>query len=354
MPRRPSRWGSAVLLAAVIGFCLLITEAGLRLFYPQELSGTWTYLDDQNNLLNRSGGRVRHQLVDRVVYYRFNATHQRGSEDASPTADHVLVLGDSFTFGWGLPEGQTYVGLLQKNLDALALPRRIQLLNAATAGWGTADEVAYLRRYAEAASPKGVVVFVSFDDFRRALRSRSFRIEPASGDIARVDTDMTGAGAKRFLQELWLYNWLLEHSEIVQLVRHAIVFKGGVGLVASPGGQPGDQAVPQATERAAEREVARALFRWIKRWTDERGISLIVLTTGWYSIDYPWLAEEIDGLGIRFVDLGPSVRPVMLRDKPETFFIPYDGHPNALGARLIGDAAWQALEPWFRDLDRPR
>ena len=97
------------------------------------------------------------------------------------------MLGDSFTFGWGLPEDQTYVGILQKNLDALALPRRIQLLNAATAGWGTADEMAYLRRYGDAASPKGVVVFVSFDDFRRALKSQSFRIDPATGDVVRVE-----------------------------------------------------------------------------------------------------------------------------------------------------------------------
>lgn len=92
----------------------------------------------------------------------------------------------------------------------------------------------------------------------------------------------------------------------------------------------------------------------MKEWSDARQVSLVVLTTGWYSIDYPWLAGEMNGLGIRFFDLGEAVRPVMLRDKPENFFIPYDGHPTGRGARLIGDAAWRALEPWFGELDKPR
>ena len=62
-PRRAkplSWWWSAALLAGVTAICLLIAEAGLGLFYPQPLSGTWTYLDDENNLVNRSGGQVRH------------------------------------------------------------------------------------------------------------------------------------------------------------------------------------------------------------------------------------------------------------------------------------------------------
>src|SRR5665213_789754 len=86
-----SLWGSIALLAGVICLCLLMAEAGLALLHPLARSGTWTVLDDENNLVNRSGGRVRHELVeDRVVYYSFNSAHQRGSEDPSPTADRVL------------------------------------------------------------------------------------------------------------------------------------------------------------------------------------------------------------------------------------------------------------------------
>lgn len=349
--RPPSRWWSVALLAGVACFGVLTAEAALALFHPQPRTGTWTVLDDENNLINRSGGRVRHELVDgRVAYYNFNSAHQRGTEDPSPAADRVLVLGDSFTFGWGLPEEQTYVSLLQKHLDGMPHARRIQLLNAAVGGWGTADEVAYLRKYGGDIAPRGVIVFVSFDDFRRALKSRSFRIDPATGDVVRVPVERTGSSAKKLLQDSAFYNWLLEHSHLVQLIRQAIVFKGGIGVVTTPGTQPADADA----DVAAQKEVARALFRWIKRWSDEHHASLIVLTTGWYSIDYPWLTGEMKDLGIDFVDLCESVRPVMLRDGPETYFIRYDGHPNARGAQLIADAAWQALAPWFKTLDKAR
>lgn len=123
--RHSSKWSSVALLAGVVVVCLLVAETGLRLFYPQPLSGSWSYLDDENNVVNRSGGWVRHQLIDRVVDYHFNSAHQRGMEDPALDATRVLVLGDSFTFGWGLPQGQTYVALLQRNLDRLSLSPRV-------------------------------------------------------------------------------------------------------------------------------------------------------------------------------------------------------------------------------------
>jgi lysophospholipase L1-like esterase len=339
--------GSILLLVAALTVSLAAIEIALRLFYPQNLSGSWAYLDDDNNLLNRSGGTVRHQLIDRpdhVVHYRFNSVRHRGHEEPSPTATRILVLGDSFTFGLGLQEDQTYVGLLQRNLDGLHLEPRVQLLNGGVAGWGTADEVAYLQKYGDQFTPRGLIIFVSIDDFRRAIRSNSFRIDAATGDIVRIPADKRGSGVKKFLQGLDFYNWLLEHSHLVQLARNVIVFGGGVGVVTTPGSVTVDES-----EQRAQQAIAHAMYSWIKRWCDARKIPLMVINNGW--VEYPWLAEEMKGLGINFVDLRGTIWPVMQREGANKFFFRLDGHPNADGARLTGEAAWTALEPWFKTLD---
>lgn len=50
----------------------MLSEVLVRLFAPQNLSGSWTEISDWGYYMNRAGAKVRHQFNNRIVTYRFN------------------------------------------------------------------------------------------------------------------------------------------------------------------------------------------------------------------------------------------------------------------------------------------
>ncbi|MBS0540152.1 MAG: hypothetical protein JSR47_15400, partial [Proteobacteria bacterium] len=210
--RRHSFLANALLFAAAVAVALVLGEIGTRLFLPQPLSGSWLVYGPQGILMNRSGaGLTRHELPGhRVVHYEFNNHNQRNREDLDPRAARVLVLGDSFTFGYGLSFDDTVVHGLQRRLDARGTSPRVQLLNAATGGWGTADELAYLEAFGEGLGLSAVVVFVNFGDPDRSLNQGLFDIRPDRQGLAPVDRSSSESTIKRLLQGNRVYGFLLE------------------------------------------------------------------------------------------------------------------------------------------------
>lgn len=109
---------------------------------------------------------VRGTLADRLVHT--NELGLRGREielEKPPNTYRIAGLGDSHMFGTGVAEGQTYLDLLERRLNAAAAPgRRYEVLNFATPGFNTAQEVAMLEVRALAFDPDLVIVHVIHDD----------------------------------------------------------------------------------------------------------------------------------------------------------------------------------------------
>ena len=106
-----------------------------------------------------------------MVRYRFGEPHLREvTRTRSEGARRILVLGDSFTFGWLLDDADTYVARLQELVDAEFGPGRFVLLDAAAGGWGTADYLFFLEDFGPQIRPDAVLVFVNIDDIGRSLR----------------------------------------------------------------------------------------------------------------------------------------------------------------------------------------
>jgi len=99
---------------------------------------------------------------------RTNREGMRGAELApeDPALFRLACLGDSFTFGFGVPEEETYPAVLQRILAASPAPpgRRYEVLNLGVVGYNTRDEAVVLERKALPLHPSLVVVGYVLND----------------------------------------------------------------------------------------------------------------------------------------------------------------------------------------------
>ncbi len=330
-----------ILLLASTLIALAGAEVAVRMFAPQPLSGSWFIVGPLGSYINEASGSATHVLPDRTVTYELNSRHQRGRVEPDPRARKVLVLGDSFTFGIGLKFEDTYVQKLQRDLDANLGDGKIQLLNAGVGGGGTADQLAYLEAFGDGLDLSAVIVFVSFADFERAVQRGIYVISPDTQELLVLDRSSERSRLKKALQGNRLYEFLLEHSHLVQLMRNAVVLGGGV--INEP------LATKPDTQKDLERRLARLLFRRLAAWCQARHVQLTVLTTGWPLVDYPWLDSVLREETIYFVDLGQKVASIVAQN-PSRYTIASDAHPNEAGAAIISAAAWPILEKRLKGL----
>jgi hypothetical protein len=324
---------------------LLACELATRLIAPQDLSGS-VFVEAESGpySLNRSHGVARHQFGERVVYYSFAAPHLRGPSPRE-ARHRILVLGDSFTFGWLLADADTYVSRMQGMADAAFGRGAYGLLNAAAGGWGTADQLAYYEDFGGQVGASTVLVFLNTDDVGRSLKSSLFRRE---GDVlVRTAWPVPRRSLKSTLKELPLFQAGLENSHLMQLARRAVLNKG----VSAAGPE---LAIPASMD--SDPNVARAfgtlLFTRLSRLTKERGSRLVVVTTGWHRFGtnpneptaafISTAATLFRKLGVPYFDIsdrvyertGGSLTPISIAG---------DGHPNELGAEIIAEEAWRVL-----------
>lgn len=342
-----------LVLVPLIG-SLALGEAMVRWLAPQELSGTWLTYGPRGLVLNKAGAEARHQQGDLVVRYRFNSAHQRGPEP-DPRSRGVLVLGDSFTFGWMLEEPESYVGRLQAQIDRQFGNGRYQLQNAATAGWGMGDYLAYLEAFGDRLAPKLVVVFVNFDDVDRAVRAPLYSLA-SDGSAVGQDLGPQRLWLKLIIDRIPGYAWLLERSHLVQLIRSAILQAAGRAPPAAaarpaPAPPPAPSPLmawptlgtPLPQSEDLRSVLAAALMSRLRSWCEQRGTPLLVMTTGWGPVtDYPWMPGVARGLGAAPIDLSPEVAQTVWGDR--RIYHSVDGHPTARAAEIIARAAWPPLQ----------
>jgi len=347
-------WLAIVFVAAVAP--ILLMEFATRHLAPQDLSGSWLVTGPFGQTLNKPGGTVRHQFKDVVVAYRFNKWHQRGAEPADQ-GKRILVLGDSFTFGWLLKEEETYVARLQAKADAVFGKGVFQFLNASTGGWSPSDFALYIEAFGERIKPDLIVPFLAVSNMHRAEALGILKLKAPTGhDLVVMDQSANRSAIKQFVRSFPGYQWLLENSHLVQLVRTSIVklrsFQAHNYHVPK---SAETKTAPAAGSREVEiRRFARALFLRMKTWTSARNIPLTVMTTGWpyeylKTHNYPWIGEEITAAGVDFIDLTSRVSGSIGNNLAD-YEIPLDRHPNARGAALIAEAAWPRILPRLKSL----
>ena len=364
-----SEWRSRLLLVTFSVFLgLLGCELAVRLVRPQTVmlipNEMYALEDESYGLLPGFEGTITNRTeYDHEV--SVNSVGLRGPEvESVGDALRVLALGDSFTFGIGVEDEETFVFQLADLFDATG--QRAVAFNAGVPGYGVPDSVDRLARHIESLEPDLVVLalFTGNDLQEAAQPDAGVR----GGLILRGD-QVKSAGLK---------DWLYRHSHLYVLLKSAVpsqaleAMRARLGMSESrrtrrllheleiyrlpAGGSLGEQG-REATDQALERlvdlagthdtAVAAIIIPSLAQIDAERwDLSLreLGLDSGEFEVDLPTriLSEVLADNGIPTLDLSDGMRSAQRGSEPPYFVV--DRHWTPAGHRLAAEQLKSFLE----------
>jgi lysophospholipase L1-like esterase len=177
---RHSRWVRFLLSAISVAVCLVLLEVGLHVrealvnrSHPQHprtpRTNEWAFFeyDDVLGWRNRPGARGWFEIPDSSTYVRISSEGLRDLLHGRKTGRYrILVLGDSFVWGFGVEDEHRVTNRLQQRLG-----QSVEVINAGVSGWGTDQELLYLRKTGRLFEPDLVVLVLGLEDLENIHNS---------------------------------------------------------------------------------------------------------------------------------------------------------------------------------------
>lgn len=161
-------------------FALMVGEVVIRILEPRsdtkgiQLEKSARLFGLQGNSRGYAGG----------VEFETNSSGFRTGEfnyDLNDEELRVIVIGDSYAFGYGVSEGSSFPSILQKNLNREYPDKRVRVINLGIPGYNTAQELATLREVGLSLRPKLVLLAYHLNDIERLSESRNERVWTLKG-----------------------------------------------------------------------------------------------------------------------------------------------------------------------------
>jgi hypothetical protein len=257
-----------------------------------------------------------HATDEYRVTYRSNAQGFRDQRRRPPAPDDrvVAIVGDSFSFGYGVAFEDTFGAILETRLP------HTQVYNFALPGYGIDQMWLSERKRALARKPALLIVAFISDDFSRSLTAHRYNMglnKPAF----ELDHGRLREESPERMPPAWLW-YVPNHSRLWAGVRQLMRLVGH----RYPVGEWWDlnRALLDAIRADANAAGTRVLFVYL--FTQKPR-------------PFPALLDYMRETSAGFVDLGDAPTP-----GPLTF--PSDMHPNPDGHRYIAESilAWIARE----------
>ncbi len=211
--RRPESWfrrprvRETLARLALVGLssavALGLAEVALQVAGPpQPRDWRWIEPDELLHHAHVPGRVSRFRSGEWDVEVRINEAGLRDEElvPRSSVDLRILVLGDSFTFGYGVEAEATFPERLEARLAAAG--RRADVVNAAVISYSPILEYLYLRERGLALEPDVVVVAFDMSDFQDDLVYEGAAVRDAAGALQAVHPGPVGSGRRLVLPAL--------------------------------------------------------------------------------------------------------------------------------------------------------
>jgi lysophospholipase L1-like esterase len=382
--------GNLAITAGLLFVCAALGEAWLRAV-PQRSdaalqddgSTRWRFNPYQPDgvlgYVHRPDWETIHATADFEVTVRTNALGLRGAPaDARKErgAFRILVLGDSFAFGFGVEDDETFAAALARLLPPPPGFARVEVLNAGVAGWSADQYLLFLELRGFALAPDLVLLAVTENDPGDLAWNRlelDARRLPLRAMPTRRMIDQRGRmryleGGPLALPALSFpgQDWLADHSVLYHWLRYrfaklwiARALRGEERRQRAEAGPPPDDPIETLSSDQLQRGLwsgppfqiryHRYLVDAIRAACSERGVRLATLLVGFRAGQAkPESAEALAADCARDPDCTASTALLAGHAEAEVFF-PDDGHWNARGHALVAEGLARRLEqraPW--------
>lgn len=210
----------ALLLSTFI--MLLVCEGVVRLVEPQVLAPVKFMYDKDIGLIhipNLKGSEYRPLNYD-INFTNgddgFRITHKDELPDF--VNKKIMFIGDSFTYGKGVNDHETFAYKLQQEL----IKDSVEIINAGVEGRGTDHALRSYQFYKDKYQPNTIIYFAHFNDLADNFRNEYFNVTNDSTLTPKSFENLTG-GIKKKLQKSKVYNWLISHSHFFSLLKVVLV-----------------------------------------------------------------------------------------------------------------------------------
>ena len=218
----------------LFGSTFFLAEISTRIFIPQPVFTPRTYQHSDGLRTNKNSGSSVHSYFGRKkIKYEFNDLYTRFDSskinDSKSNSCKFLVLGDSFVFGWLVDYENTFVSLIEENINRNNY-KYIQIHNAARGGAGFDYYVAFTKKFKKELSKyNGIIVFLNSDDAQRILRNDLYKLDKDNKLERIVKTSFNTSLRKKINNNKFLdflYSFSLENSNLIRLM-HNFLMHGG-------------------------------------------------------------------------------------------------------------------------------
>jgi lysophospholipase L1-like esterase len=332
-----------LLVVATSIFLVPVAEIVVRLVRPQTLPSQ-EFLRDfvlENMYVpdDRAGYRLAPSFQGRlerlgvVTEFSTNSLGLRGPEIAPKTKLRVLAFGDSFTFGWGVPQGEEWIHVVGREINRTLGRDAVETINCGVNGYGTDNALLLLERLGEEVEPDLVLLGFFANDFTDNLLGATGIYEVRDGFLF-----------DHFSHEYFRENALARESHLVRLAASAWETFRVKNLGGVPSARPVRQFSPEDFERGRDLSQERILAMAARAAELGARFGVVWLPADVYAMarrrteDIPlqhelqaWVAAR----GIASIDL----LSIVTGDRDLAgLYLPNDGHFTVRGHRVAGRA----------------
>jgi GDSL-like Lipase/Acylhydrolase family len=321
---RPSLFQRALLLLVSLFIGLAICEASLRVTGAvREVGPPFTRYDPVYGKRLRENLRASRTSPEFHVRYSVNSLGFRGPEPDQFPSRSVLFVGDSFTEGYGVTDGQEFPELIRRTLLSRHGQQAPPVVNAGIGNAGNGHWVKLLRREGRRFDPRLVVLQFTFNDFADNAREQMYRVD---GNRQLVELPVQPRGPVHAVNDLVAETPGLGHL-------HVLGF--GYQLYNRFNNWRWSNTRPIETSPAEDELTYRLWEEVLNLCRDE----------GW-----PVVALSVEITGGRMDRLGqmlstynaPHIIVPSKRDRPELYYA-VDGHWNATGHAYVAQVLEREL-----------
>jgi hypothetical protein len=327
----------AVVLGCVLSVALL--ELAARIFLPEwpprgeERIKYWSY-DETLGWSHQPGQKGRFNHRDFSVEVSINSSGQRDDEYAVARSGkkRMLVLGDSFGWGFGVEHHQRFSELLEEEHPGW------EIINASVSGYGTDQQLLYLRDSGVSFNPDVVLLMFHESDLRNNINAMEYWYNKPYFSLDGAELHLHNTPVPRSTAKQELQRFLLGRTYLGKIIYNR---SGRLRQAISGSSAAAGQEFVTGDKReilAASRDLTGGLIKSMKALLDGHGCRLLVVSVPMGENEKEFLRGLSQESDIPYLALDAFFETT----GTEVIF-PHDGHWNAAGHRRAAAAIGRFL-----------